>query len=326
MRFLVISLLISLAMLTFGKLVVYTYDSMISGLAKYIEPMFEAMYGEDVVFMSFGDAGAVLSRLILEGDKTEADIILGLDQNLLLKAEEANLLLPYKPLNWKKIKEEFIPEDFHATPFDFGAIAVVYNSKTLKKPPTSFEDLLNPEYKRKLVVEDPRTSSTGLAFLLWTIAVYGDDFTEYWRKLRNNILTVTPGWDEAFEMLESGEADMMVSYATDEAYSYHYYRSTKFKPVIMKEGAYVQVEYVGIVKYTDDLELAKRFVEFMLSDFVQKEIPLNQWMFPITDVKLPEIFVEHTPKIEKVLSLNPESVQKNLDRWLKEWTKVMTGF
>ena len=313
-----------LAVLSFGELVVYTYDSMVSGLAKKIEPLFESIYGEDVVFMSFGDAGTVLSRLLLEGEKTEADVILGLDQNLLTKARD--VLLPYRPLNWKKVKKEFVLEDFLATPFDFGSIAIVYNTETVKDPPKSFEDLLKPAYRRKLVVEDPRTSSTGLAFLLWTISVYHEDFKEYWRELKKNILTVTAGWDEAFEMLESGEADMMVSYATDEAYSYYYYKSSKFKPVIMEEGAYVQVEYVGIVKYTDELELAKRFVELMLSDAVQREIPLTQWMFPVTEVELPEVFKDHTPKITKTLTMNPEYVDENLEKWLREWTEVMTGF
>jgi len=241
-----------------------------------------------------------------------------------VKAKRAGILMSYRPINWKKIKREFVPKDFYATPFDFGAIAIVYNTESVKRPPESFDDLLDPRFEKRLVVEDPRTSSTGLAFLLWTIAVYGDDFTSYWKKLKRSILTVTPGWDEAFEMLESGEADMMVSYATDGAYSQYYYGSSKFMPVVMKEGAYVQVEYVGIVKYTDDLELAKRFVEFMLSDRVQKEIPLNQWMFPVVDVKLPEVFEKYTPKLGKILSVDPVKVEENLNKWLKEWTRVMT--
>jgi thiamine transport system substrate-binding protein len=322
-RFLVI-FLISLLTLSFAEFVVYTYDSMISGLAKEVAPLFEKLYGVKVKFVSFGDAGKTLSRLIIEKEKTKADVILGLDQTLLLKALQADLLIQYKPINYTKIRKDLRPKEYFATPFDYGSIAVVYNTEKIEDPPRSFEDLLNPKYRRKIVVEDPRTSSTGLSFLLWTIAVYGEDgFKEYWKKLSKNLLTITAGWDEAFEMLENGEADMMVSYLTDGAYSYYYYKSAKFLPTVMKEGMFVQTEYVGIVKYTDDLELAKRFIEFMISDFVQEKIPLNQWMLPVSDVKLPEVFEKYVPKVEKILTLDPNKVSENLDRWIEEWEEAV---
>ena len=319
-RLLVIALVIAwLHML--GQLVVYTYDSMVSGLGKDIKKIFEEVYGVEVVMKSFGDAGKMLARLKLEGEKTDADVVLGLDQNLLVKARD--LLLPYKPLNYEKIRKDLRPKDFVATPFDYGSIAIVYNTEKIKNPPRSLQNLLKPEYRRKIVVEDPRTSSTGLSFLLWTIAVYGDDFVDYWKKLSENLLTITAGWDEAFEMLESGEADMMVSYLTDGAYSYYYYKSAKFLPTVMEEGMFVQVEYVGIVKYTDQPELAKRFVELMISDLVQREIPLKQWMLPVTDVELPDVFKKYVPKVEKIVSLDPKEISKNLDRWIEEWEEAV---
>ncbi len=316
-----------LPVLMFGELVVYTYDSMVSGLARKIEPLFEKKYGVDVKFVSFGDAGATLSKVILEGKKTDADVILGLDQNLLLKAKEEGVLFPYKPSRYKEIKKGLLDEEFFAVPFDYGAIAIVYDSKVIKDPPKSFEDLLKPEFRRKIVVEDPRTSSTGLAFLLWTIGVYGEEgFKEYWQKLKDNLLTVTPGWDEAFEMLENGEADMMVSYLTDAAYSYYYYKSLRYKPAVFKEGMYVQVEYVGICRFTDDLDLAKKFIDFMLSDEVQQLIPLSQWMLPVVKVKLPDVFEKYVPEVDKVVTVDAELVKKNMKRWLKEWEKIVSGY
>ncbi len=322
MRKLVVALLI-LAVFSFSELVVYTYDSMVSGLAKDIEATFEKLYGEKVKFMSFGDAGKTLSRLILEGKDTKADVILGLDQTLLLKAKKYGILEEYKPLNYKMMKKDLQPSEYYATPFDYGSIAVVYDTKTVKDPPKSLEDLLKPEYRRKIVVEDPRTSSTGLSFLLWTVAVYGDKFTSYWKRLKENILTITSGWDEAFEMLERGEVEMMISYLTDGAYSYYYYKQAQFLPVVMKEGMFVQKEYVGIVKYTKNLELAKRFVELMLSDFVQKKIPLKQWMFPVTNVELPEVYKKYVPKVEKILTLDPGYVSENLEKWIEEWEEAV---
>lgn len=312
-----------ISVLAFSDLIVYTYDSMVSGLAKDIAPVFESIYGEKVKFLSFGDAGKALSRILIEGKKTKADVILGLDQTLLLKAKRYGILMSYRPVNYGLIKESLRPKDYTATPFDYGSIAIVYNTKTVKDPPRSFEDLLSPRFKRKIVVEDPRTSSTGLSFLLWTVAVYGDEFADYWRKLKDNILTVTSGWDEAFEMLERGEADLMVSYLTDGAYSYYYYKSAKFLPTVMKEGMFVQREYVGIVKYTKKPELAKRFVEIMLSSFVQKKIPLKQWMFPVTDVKLPEVFQKYVPRVNKMIEIDPEKVSKNLDKWINEWEEAL---
>ncbi len=306
-----------------AELVVYTYDSMVSGLGKIVSMMFEERYGVKVKMVSFGDAGSMLTRLIIEGKHTKADVILGLDQNLLIKAKKSDVLIKYKPKYINKINREFIDSDFYAVPFDYGAVAVVYNKDKVKVPPTSFEDLLRPEFKRRIVVEDPRTSSTGLAFLLWTIGVYGEDFTKYWKKLNDNLLTITASWDYAYSMLENGEADLIVSYITDAAYSHYYYKSAKYLPAVFKEGMYVQVEYVGICKFTDDLDLAKKFVDFMLSEEVQGLIPLNQWMLPVVDVKLPEVFVRYVPKFERIVKLDPKSVEKNLERWISEWEEVV---
>lgn len=315
--------IVLLVVLSMADLVVYTYDSMVSGLGKVVSEVFEEIYGVKVKMVSFGDAGKTLARLILEGEKTKADVILGLDQTLLLKAKKAGILEPYRPLNYGKIRKDLLPKDFCATPFDYGSIAIVYNTEAVENPPKSLKDLLDPRFRRRIVVEDPRTSSTGLSFLLWTIAAFGDGYRDYWRKLSRNLLTVTAGWDEAFEMLEKGEADMMVSYLTDGAYSYYYYKSAKFLPTVMEEGMFVQVEYVGVVKYSKQKELAKRFVEVMLSDTVQKAIPLNQWMFPVVDVELPEVFEKYVPKVDKILILDPQEVSRKLDEWIKGWEEAM---
>lgn len=305
-----------------NELTIYTYDSFVSGLGQKVIPIFEKMYGCKVNLMSFGDAGAVLSRLIFEKQNPRADVIIGLDQALLKRAIENDLIEKYTPINLNLLKyPNFFNE--YGVPYDFGSIAIVYNKERIKNPPNSFKDLLNEEYKDKIVVEDPRTSSTGLSFLLWTIAVYKDKYLEFWKKFKNNILSITPGWDEAFEMLESGEADIMVSYATDGAYSYYNYSSIKYVPIILSEGAFVQVEYGSIVKSAKNKELAKRFLEFILMDEFQKEVPLNQWMFPVTNVELPEAF-QFVPEFHKILEID-SSIYNNLEEILKEWSKVVIG-
>ncbi|QTA37696.1 thiamine ABC transporter substrate-binding protein [Thermosipho ferrireducens] len=305
-----------------NELVVYTYDSFVSGIGQKIVPVFEKMYGCKVKLLSFGDAGAVLARLIAEKKNPRADVIIGLDQGLLPKAIKAGVLERYTPVNLSLLKYQELFNEY-GVPYDFGSIAIVYNKEKIQNPPESFNDLLNPQFKGKIVVEDPRTSSTGLSFLLWTIAVYGDKYLDFWKKFKDNILTITPGWDEAFEMLESGEAEMMVSYATDGAYSYYYYGSITYVPVIMKEGAFVQVEYASLIKNARNPELAKRFLEFILMNYFQKEVPLNQWMLPVTQTELPEAF-SYVPEIKKTLQVSDE-IYDNLEEILKEWTKVIIG-
>ncbi|SHH40395.1 thiamine ABC transporter substrate-binding protein [Thermosipho atlanticus] len=323
MRKFTIIFLMTLTVLMFStELVVYTYDSFVSGIGQKVIPIFEKMYGVKVKLLSFGDAGAVLARLIAEKNNPRADVIIGLDQSLLKVAIEKGILEKYKPVNLGLVKYPELLNDY-GVPYDFGSIAIVYNKDKIKDPPKSFEDLLNSKFKGKIVVEDPRTSSTGLSFLLWTIAVYGDDYLEFWKNFRKNILSITPGWDEAFEMLESGEADMMVSYATDGAYSFYYYGSIQYVPVIMSEGAFVQVEYASIVKGAKNMELAKRFLEYVLMEDFQKEVPLNQWMLPVTNVDIPEAF-KYVPKIEKTLQIDPK-IYDNLEEILKQWSKVIIG-
>jgi thiamine transport system substrate-binding protein len=272
--------------------------------------------------MKLGDAGNVLSRIKLEKRNPKADVVIGLDQSLTVEAVKNDLLMPYKPLNASKIENQDIifNQDFSVTPYDYGAIAIIYDPERLDTTPKSFEDLT--EMDKSLIIQDPRSSSTGQAFLLWTIAVYGDDWKEFWKELKPAILTVTTGWTDSFSKFEAGEAPMMVSYATDGAYSYEYYESTKYKALIPEEGGYVQIEGAGIAKGTNNEELAKRFLEFLLMDEFQREVPLNQWMFPVTNVELPESY-EYALKPEKILTVESEEIADNLDKWLNEWEEIM---
>ena len=306
-------------------LTVYTYDSFISGMAKKVGPIFEKMYNCKVRFLSFGDSGNLLSRLILEKSHPQADVAIGLSQSQLPKALSENIFQAYKPSGVASIVNRSLLVDpkYRLIPFDYGALAIDYDLKSVKDPPKSFEDLLSPRFSRSLVVEDPRTSTTGLDFLLWTIAVYGDKWQNYWKALLPSIKTITSGWDSAFEMLEKGEASLMVSFATDEAYNYYYYKGSNIGVVVPKEGAYVMVEYAGILKSTKHLKLAKEFMNFILSKEFQSAIALNQWMYPVTNVKLPEVY-RYAPKISKVITLKLSLIKKNLSKWLEEWSVLVT--
>ena len=322
-KVLVLILALLVAMTTYSKdvLTVYTYESM-AWIEKSVIKEFEKANNCSVKVVKLTDAGKIAARIKMEAKNPKGDIVLGLNQTLAIKAKEEGLLTPYKPKNSANIvsKDMIYDEKYYTTPFDYGALAFVYNKEKIKTKLTSFEELLKME--KKIVIQDPRISSTGQDFLLWTIAVYGDKWPEFWKKFKGSVLTATPGWSESFAKFETGEADIMVSYATDGAYSYENYKSFKYGAFIPKEGGFIQLEGAGIIKGSKKIELSKKFMEFLLSDKFQKEIPLNQWMFPVTKVKMPESF-KYAVKADKILKLNPAYVSKNLSKWLEQWEKIM---
>ncbi|ASA77778.1 thiamine ABC transporter substrate-binding protein [Thermococcus sp. 5-4] len=306
-------------------LTVYSYDS-IEWWMKEIVPIFEQKYGVKVNLVLIGDAGEVLNRLILEKDNPQADVVVGIDNSYLAKAIDAGILEPYKPANadvipgW--IVEKFDPS-YHLTPYDYGFIAINYRKDMVQNPPTSLEDLTKPEWKGKLIIEDPRTSSPGMAFLLWTIAVYGDDWLYYWEKLKENDVQIVEGWSAAWNAFTKGEYPLVLSYATSPAATVYYDNNTNVGAVAFKEGNYLQIEGAGIVKGAKHPELAKKFIEFLISEEAQEKLPLNQWMYPVNkNVQTPEVF-KYAVKIDKPVTVDPNEIENSYDLWLRQWTQLM---
>ncbi len=307
------------------QLTVYSYDS-IEWWMKEIVPIFEQKYGVKVNLVLIGDAGEVLNRLILEKDNPQADVVVGIDNSYLAKAIDAGILEPYKPANADVIPdwiiEKFDPT-FHLTPYDYGFIAINYRKDMVQNPPASLEDLTKPEWKGKLIIEDPRTSSPGMAFLLWTIAVYGDDWLNYWEKLKENDVQIVEGWSAAWNAFTKGEYPLVLSYATSPAATVYYDNNTNVGAVAFKEGNYLQIEGAGIVKGAKHPELAKKFIEFRISEEAQENLPLNQWMYPVNkNVQTPEVF-KYAVKIDKPVTVDPKEIENNYDLWLKQWTALM---
>ncbi len=333
-RFLILVIMGLLVIGSFGTvlateadLTIYTYDSFVAewGPAPKVIPKFEKKYNVKVQMISVGDAGHVLNRAILEKKNPRADIILGIDNNMLSKALDSGILEPYVSKNLSLLPDELIfDKTHHITPFDHGYFAIVYDTKKISKPPVSFEDLLHPRFRNKLILEDPRTSSPGLGFLLWTIAVYKEDYLKYWERLRPNILTITEGWDTAYGLFTSGEAPMVLSYTTSPAYHVEYEDTTRYQAAIFKEGNYLQIEGMGILKGSKNRMLAEKFIDFILTEDFQMEIPLTNWMFPVNpEVKTPDSF-RYAPKPDKTLSLDTFEIERNQDRWIKGWLSVVT--
>jgi len=285
-------------------------------------PIFEKKYDVSVdLDTSFSDTGDLISKTILEKTNPRADIIMGITPSNLQKLVDNDLLLTYKSPHLGKIRDEkiiFDKKNF-VTPFDFGSLAILYDPTRIDNLST-FSDLYKND--KNLIIPDPRSSSTGLDFLIWSIALYKDGWRDQWGELKKGILTVTSGWSEAFAKFEKGDAPMMVSYATDPAYSYQYYNQLKYKVFIPNEGGYIQIEGAGILKSSKNQELAKKFIDFTLSGEFQTELPLNQWMFPVVEVKLPESY-KYAVIPDKIVEVDP-AIYQNIDRYIDEWEELFS--
>jgi len=274
-----------------------------------VVPLFEEATGIKVELIGAGDAGQVLARLIDEKKEPKADIIIGIDNHLLPKAISADVLDPYKPARASDIAAELvIDDDWRLTPFDWSTFAIIWDSEQLADPPLSLEDLTKSEYRKKLILMDPRTSTPGLGFLAWTKAVYGDDLAEYWKRLAPSVLTMAPGWDIGYGLFTRGEAPLVLSYSTSPAYHAEYETSGRYRALEFPEGHPVQIEGAGIVKHSKNRKAAEAFIDFMLSPEFQNAIPLTNWMYPvISATPLPASF-SYAPKPAKTLIIDPESL------------------
>ena len=309
------------------RLTIYAYDSFVSewGPGPAVFSAFEEKYGIKLSVLSAGDAGQVLQKAIIEKDNPKADLLLGIDNNLLAKALSEDIFESYKSPNLNKIPKKLIFDNTNSvTPFDYGYFSIIYDSEKISSPPRTLEDLLKPEYKKSIILMDPRTSSPGLGFLLWTIAEYGDNYTEYWQNLMPSVLTITDGWDSGYGLFTEGEAPMVLSYTTSPAYHVEYEGTERYKTAIFKAGHYMQIEGVGIVKNSKNRKEAELFIDFILEDQIQNIIPLTNWMYPVnTNLKLPESF-NFAPKPEQTLIIDSGEIDRNLSNWIEEWTSAVT--
>ena len=275
-----------------------------------------------IKFIYFEASVDMISRLQLERINPRADVIMGLSRATFVKAKDMDLLEKYKPVNADKLKNNNeISSDFYATDFDYGDLAIIYNKEKIKGKLKTFEDLT--KLKRTIVLSDPRTSTTGQDFLLWTIAAHKNNWQKYWYKLKPAILTVTSGWSTAFAKLETGEAGAMISYASDKAYNIYKYKEAKFDVFIPESGGFRQLEGNALIKKAQIKDISKEFINYMLDDKVQSKIFLNNWMMPVTDVKLPEV-AKYYKQANKHYSVSNKDIQENLESWLRQWTKIIT--
>ncbi|EHR6440846.1 thiamine ABC transporter substrate binding subunit [Vibrio parahaemolyticus] len=307
-----------------NTLTIYTYDSFAAdwGPGPKIEQAFEAKCGCDVNFVALDDGVSILNRLRLEGGNSKADIVLGLDNNLMAEAKKTGLLTEHNvdtantvlPNGWS---------DTTFVPYDYGYFAFVYNKEKLANPPKSMKELVETRDDLKVIYQDPRTSTPGQGLMLWMKSIYGDDVTQAWQKLASKTVTVTKGWSEAYSMFLNGESDLVLSYTTSPAYHLIAENDSKFATASFAEGHYMQVEVAAKVKGSKNSELADKFMNFILSDEFQSAMPTGNWMYPVTDVELPKGF-ETLSVPSKSLSFSADEVAKMRKSWIREWQSALT--
>jgi thiamine transport system substrate-binding protein len=307
-------------------LTVYTYSSFAGeyGPGAEIKARFEETCGCTLEWVTSDDAGTLLARLKLEGGSTDADVVLGFDNNIMADAAGTGLFAAHGldienldlPIDWTD--DTFVP-------FDWGWFAFVYDETRLPDPPASLAELVDAENGPKIVIEDPRTSTPGLGLLLWMREVYGGDSAAAWQRLAPKIVTVTQGWSEAYGMFLEGEADMVLSYTTSPAYHIATENAENYKAAIFPEGHYLQVEVAGITQSADDPDLARSFLRFMLSEPFQAAIPEGNWMYPavMPEAGLPESFAG-LAEPERSLLVAPDDVEQNRRAWVDEWLAAMS--
>ncbi len=300
---------------------------------------FEEENNVQVVFLKSGDTGAALNKAILSQDAPLADVFYGVDNTFLSRALDAGIFEPYSSPLLAEIPAEFqLDASFRALPVDYGDVCINYDKAFFSQAglplPQSLEDLTRPEYAGLLVVENPATSSPGLAFLLATIAHFGDPgYLDFWAQLRENGLVVVDDWETAYFTNFSGSSGrgpqpMVVSYGSSPAAEVIFAESPLDEaPTASLTGpnmCFRQIEFVGILKGTKQRALAEKFVDFMLSVPFQSDMPLNMFVFPVNQqASLPAVFKQYVQIPAQPATLPAETIATQRDAWIQAWLETV---
>jgi len=303
------------------KLTIYTYDGFAAewGPGPGLKAGFEAQCGGCTVEWIAADSSiGTLRRVQLEGDTTEADLIVGLDTSIAGEARDTGLFADHGlTLDNLDLPEAWTDQQF--VPFDYAHFAFVYDEDSVKTPPSSFEELIALPEDFKIAIQDPRSATPGLGLVLWIKAAYGDRAPEIWAGLKPHILTVTREWSESYSLFLNGEADMALSYTTSPAYHIISESDNTIHAALFSEGHYPQIEVAGVLKSSDQQELAKQFLAYLTSPDAQAIVASTNWMFPVTALgdRLDPAFGA-LPQPEKTLTLPASEIEADSKAWIDE--------
>jgi len=316
------------------EVVLVTHDSF--AISKDVKAAFERESGLTLRILQGGDANEMLNRALLTAGDPQGDAIFGLDDSVLSRALDGDLLEEYHSPELSTLEPDFSAPDPHVTPVDHGEVCLNVDRTWFAShgipPPRTLADLVLHRYRNQLVVENPATSSPGLAFLLATIATYGDRWEAYWRALRANGVLAVDGWEEAYTQQVSGASGspgkrpIVVSYASSPAAEVIFASKppATAPTAAVEDGCYRQVEYAGVLRGARNEQGAKELIDFMLSRRFQADVPGSMFVYPVrAGVPLPEAFAKHALVPEDPLSLPAAEIDANRDRWLAAWTDIV---
>ncbi len=306
-------------------------------VSKPVLAAFTAETGIKVKVLKGGDAGAELNQAILTKDRPIADAMYGTDNTFLSRALDAGIFAPFTASALDRVPRAYqLDPTHHLTPIDYGDVCINYDETWFATHkigvPASLVDLTKPAYKGLTVVENPATSSTGLAFLLATVARYGaDGWQDYWKQLKTNGVLVQSSWDQAYDGAftaggGSGTRPIVVSYGSSPPADVVYSDPKKAAPTVgvVTDGCFLQVEFAGVLKGTHHSAAAGKLIDFLLSLRFQEDMPLQMYVYPArTDATLPSVFREFAVIPKHPLSLSPATISAHRDAWINEWTKVV---
>ncbi|MBB3305782.1 MULTISPECIES: thiamine ABC transporter substrate binding subunit [unclassified Enterobacter] len=305
-------------------LTVYTYDSFSAdwGPGPAVKKAFEAQCGCELKYVALEDGVSLLNRVRMEGKNSKADVVLGLDNNLVQAAEKTGLFAK-SSVDTKALT---LPDGWHNDtfiPFDYGYFAFVYDKNKLKNPPKSLKELVESPEKWRVIYEDPRTSTPGLGLLLWMQKVYGDNASDAWQKLAQKTVTVTKGWSEAYGLFLKGEGDLVLSYTTSPAYHIIEEKKENYAAAEFSEGHYLQVEVAAQLASSKQPKLAQQFMQFMVSPAFQQTIPTGNWMYPVIKSELPAGY-QALQVPAKALQFTPTEVADHRAAWISAWQSAVS--
>ncbi len=324
-----------------AELRVMSHDSF--NVSEEVIAAFEAEHNATVQFLKAGDTGKMVNQAILSKDNPQADVLFGVDNTFLSRALEAGIFETYRAANLSMVPNEFRRDpDGRVVPIDYGDVCLNYDRTYFEEHdlavPTSLEELTDPAYEGLLVVENPATSSPGLAFLLATVGYFGEagerTYLDYWAELRANDVLVVDGWQTAYYGEFSGATGsegtrpLVVSYATSPAAEVYFSEEELEEPptgaVTAPQTCFRQIEFAGILAGAENRELAEAFLEFMLSPTFQRDIPTQMWVFPANpNAELPEVFQEHARVAEEPVDVAYDAIEANREAWIAAWTETV---
>jgi len=318
-------------------LTVMTHDSFAA--SENVIQAFETENNVHLVFLKSGDTGTALNKAILSKDKPFADVFYGVDNTYLSRALKEGIFEPYTSALLSQIPTKLkLDPGNNALPVDYGDVCLNYDKAYFKDksltPPQNLEDLLKPEYKSLFVVENPASSSPGLAFLLTTIGHFGGDgYLQYWKGLVANDVKVVNDWETAYYTEFSGSSGhgsrpIVVSYSSSPVFEVigaeQPPTETPTGAIVADDTCFRQIEFVGILKGTHNRDLGRKWIDFMLSTTFQEDMPLQMYVFPVNqNAKLSDIFVKYMVNPERPVFVSPQDIAANREEWLQAWTDTV---